>query len=275
MSTPRPRGTVALPTLWTAGACVTLIALWRSGGARDGLQVPADPGRWQEWAVRHDPLDVAAGAARVVALVLVAYLLVVATLHLVAAVLPRSGVRRLAVAASPRFLVSALAGVVVLASSGAAGAEPDRATAGTPRSGEANPPVMRVLDPPPPSTTPTAPQSTTPTSPPSTAVASPSTPPPTTPSGTDSTIPNTVAADPAPVPAPTPARRPETEHVVRRGEHLWSIAAHTVTTRRTVAPTDAEIAAYWRRLIAANHERLADPDDPGLILPGQRLVLPS
>ena len=35
------------------------------------------------------------------------------------------------------------------------------------------------------------------------------------------------------------------------------------------------MAAYWRRLIEANRGRLVDPDDPDLVLPGQRFVLPA
>ena len=38
--------------------------------------------------------------------------------------------------------------------------------------------------------------------------------------------------------------------------------------------TDAEVASYWRRLIAANEDRLVDPGNPDLLLPGQELVLP-
>jgi nucleoid-associated protein YgaU len=31
---------------------------------------------------------------------------------------------------------------------------------------------------------------------------------------------------------------------------------------------------YWAQLVDANRDRLVDPDDPDLLLPGQVLVLP-
>ena len=58
------------------------------------------------------------------------------------------------------------------------------------------------------------------------------------------------------------------------GDHLWSIAEREVTLRIGSDVTDAEVARYWFRLIEANRDRLVDPDDTDLILPGQELVLP-
>jgi nucleoid-associated protein YgaU len=34
------------------------------------------------------------------------------------------------------------------------------------------------------------------------------------------------------------------------------------------------VGRYWRRLIDANRDRLVDPGNPDLLLPGQELVLP-
>jgi nucleoid-associated protein YgaU len=70
----------------------------------------------------------------------------------------------------------------------------------------------------------------------------------------------------------SPPRRhggPRTEIVVRAGDSLWTLAA------RRLGPTasEAEIAAAWPRLYAAN--RAVIGTDPGLIHPGQRLVPPA
>lgn len=62
-------------------------------------------------------------------------------------------------------------------------------------------------------------------------------------------------------------------YVVRRGDHLWSIAAGRV--RDELASTDnAALARYWRRLIVVNRDRLRS-GDPDLIFPGETIVLPD
>lgn len=84
------------------------------------------------------------------------------------------------------------------------------------------------------------------------------------------------SAPPAP-PAPRPPDpRPvqptalpgETVVVVRAGDNLWVIAQ-----RALGSATNAEIAPYWRRVIAANTAKLRS-HDPDLIFPGERVVLP-
>ncbi|HEY8543828.1 MAG TPA: LysM domain-containing protein [Acidimicrobiales bacterium] len=55
--------------------------------------------------------------------------------------------------------------------------------------------------------------------------------------------------------------------VVRTGDSFWSIAEDVVG----VGP---RTHAYWEQLIAANRSRLAVPDQPDLLFPGQRLTLP-
>ncbi len=62
-------------------------------------------------------------------------------------------------------------------------------------------------------------------------------------------------------------------HVVRSGEHLWSIAATRVEHVTGQSPTDVEIAQYWVRLIEANRGQLSS-GDPNLIFPGEELSLP-
>jgi nucleoid-associated protein YgaU len=64
------------------------------------------------------------------------------------------------------------------------------------------------------------------------------------------------------------------EWTVTAGDHLWSIAAAVLAAELGGPPGEAVIAPYWRRLIEANRDRLADRDDPDLLFPGQRLRLP-
>ena len=56
---------------------------------------------------------------------------------------------------------------------------------------------------------------------------------------------------------------------VRRGDTLWDLAAAHLLE----AATDAEIAVEWQRWYSLN--RTVIGADPDLILPGQRLVIPS
>jgi hypothetical protein len=62
--------------------------------------------------------------------------------------------------------------------------------------------------------------------------------------------------------------------VVEPGDHLWSIAAETLTEHLGKAPSERRVARYWQRLIDANRDRLVIPGEPDVIMPGQRLVLP-
>lgn len=76
----------------------------------------------------------------------------------------------------------------------------------------------------------------------------------------------TEAADPASASTPgEPTRR-----VVGPGDHLWGIAEELVGGHLGHPPSDAEVTAYWLRLVTANPQ-LADPD---LLFPGDSVVLP-
>jgi hypothetical protein len=67
----------------------------------------------------------------------------------------------------------------------------------------------------------------------------------------------------------------ETTWTAQTGDHLWGIAASHLQGQLGATPSDTDIADYWRRLIDANRDRLADPGNPDLIYPGQEFVLPS
>jgi len=137
--------------------------------------------------------------------------------------------------------------------------------------------------------------STTSSTPPSTAVA-PVAPTTTTTTTTTTTVPasppGTVETVP-PVPKrsetpratarvadPSTATQPTgaidgPSWTVRTGDHFWSIAERRLASAWDRAPSVAEIVPYWRRLIATNRDRLADPANVDLIFPGQVLRLPA
>ncbi|WP_130648460.1 LysM peptidoglycan-binding domain-containing protein [Egicoccus halophilus] len=73
--------------------------------------------------------------------------------------------------------------------------------------------------------------------------------------------------------ADTPATTAAVEHEVLVGDSFWSIAEARVRGGEH-ATDDTDVARYWRRLVAENRSRLADPHNPDLLFPGQRIVLP-
>lgn len=72
-------------------------------------------------------------------------------------------------------------------------------------------------------------------------------------------------ADP---PGATPAAAPGSIRV-RPGDCLWTIAEERLGPRAGVA----EVAAYWQRMYSLNRDVIGP--DPDVVLPGQRLQLPS
>jgi hypothetical protein len=63
-------------------------------------------------------------------------------------------------------------------------------------------------------------------------------------------------------------------HVVVHGDNLWQIARSAVMNHSgSNRPTDAQIAQYWWRVIAANRTTLSS-GDPSLIFPGEVVTLP-
>jgi nucleoid-associated protein YgaU len=69
-------------------------------------------------------------------------------------------------------------------------------------------------------------------------------------------------------PAPAPG-----DHVVLRGECLWSIAEDDLRVRTGVEPARAEVAAAVQRWWTANADVIGP--DPDLLLPGQVLHPPA
>lgn len=85
-----------------------------------------------------------------------------------------------------------------------------------------------------------------------------------------------IPAQAAPAPAAASGAAPLEEWVVEPGDSFWTIAEEAMADARPgTAPSDDDVAAYWRRLIDANRDRLAAPANPDLLLAGQRLVLPA
>lgn len=71
---------------------------------------------------------------------------------------------------------------------------------------------------------------------------------------------------------PSPTSDPTTSrevHVVSRGESLWRIAANLLGPNAS----NAAIAHAWPLIYQANRDVIGE--DPGLILPGQRLTIPQ
>ena len=72
-----------------------------------------------------------------------------------------------------------------------------------------------------------------------------------------------------------PAPMTEVLYTVEPGDSLWSIAERVLIDRTGAESTDGEIADYWASVIDANRDRLVDPDNPDLILPGQVMLVPQ
>lgn len=61
--------------------------------------------------------------------------------------------------------------------------------------------------------------------------------------------------------------------VVEPGDHLWKLASDRLTEAWGRSPTEEEIAAYWRKVVEANRDRIRS-GDPDLIFPDEEIVLP-
>jgi len=114
--------------------------------------------------------------------------------------------------------------------------------------------------------------STETTAAPSTTAAPPATAAPTTAAPTV-TEPEPAGDEPAATPAPS-GTDDAREVTVQPGDSFWTIAEDAVAQRLGHPPTDAEVAAVWVRVLDANADRLVEPGNFDLILPGQAVLLP-
>ena len=62
-------------------------------------------------------------------------------------------------------------------------------------------------------------------------------------------------------------------YVVEPGDSLWRIAAHILEGRDGIDPSNADIAGFWPKIYDANRALVGD--NPNLIFPGQRLLIPE
>ena len=234
MTSPRPRLDLAVSTLAVTAA---LGALLLSGqGALDWPPLRA-PGEWQAWFTTREPAEAFVALVRAGALVLAWYLLAAIAAGVAARLVGARSLIRITDAVSP----SSVRAVVRWALG--AGLAASTALAATPA----------VAD-----------------RPPATAITMTRLPDPK----------SRLAAPPAipPVRALTPAApaspQPVTTWTVRAGQSLWKIARDVESVRRGRVATDREVSAYWRALIDANRDLLADRQNPHLVFPGQVFRLP-
>lgn len=259
-----PRSPRAALVVWLVGAGAALAALLALGADRPGTPPLTRPSQWASWAADREVLDVVASCARVLAIAALGHLLVVTLAQLGVSLRgERSGRRgRWLGRVAPRFIGALTAAAV--ASASPAGADEAASSAGADRSlpaaatsGSAIQPgmgaTMHLVVPGEETSLPWA-DDLEPAS-----EADPSRSP-------------EVGGEPQGDPASAPAAAGE--WVVRPGDHLWGIAEEVLAEREGGEPSEATVRALWVRLIEANRDRLVDPEDPDLILPGQRLVLP-
>lgn len=236
--------------LWIIGGLLALRALWSVGGTRLAPP-PLDPHVWPQWWTGRDPLDAVAGVMRVVTMGAVGYLVLVAVAHGGACLWGHAGLQRRTARLNPRF-VTALAAVAALGSGPAVGATSGPASPGSPTGGGA---TMTLVE--------------------SGATADDGAG--RSGEGATMTLLDDRGADPgraSPVSAATVPSGPLTV-TVRPGDHFWSIAERSVALAVGAPPTEEQVRTYWVALVEANRDRLVDPDNADLILPGQELVLPG
>lgn len=272
---------------WILGLLTSMTALTLLGSRHPGTPPLHRPHHLADWIAEREVLDVAAAFARLLAICLLAYLIVVTLAQLVFDLVPDRATRgrRIARRLGPRF-------VAVLTAAVAASAAPVSAAGDAAPSGKADDAStitivepgqgakLRVL--------PSDPRTSLPWSDPLDDEPFPGRPEPQAvpeDRAAQDLQPHTPrAAEPAPTDASPPdaaetgARPGASEWVVRPGDHLWGIAEETVRARSggapDAAPDEHQVARYWVQLVEENRERLVDPTDADLILPGQQLRLP-
>ena len=294
-------------------AAALAVLIWLGGDSRLALPNVARPSSWPAWASDRDPIDAIFAAVRAALVVVDGYLLLLVglaatarmtraiaaqrLLHLCLLPLRRGPLARRHVAQG---LVGSLIGVSVVVTSTAtpaAAAIPDGRWAGAAGPAPAvtagwfddgtddEVPLLRRLpaspSPPEPTTPRTPQEAATPAPPPpmdrpwrpTPVELAPRQPPPSsnpTDPGRDAANTDTAGAEDKDTSVGTAA----TTWTVRPGDHLWSIAESTLRARADGTLHERQIRSYWRKVIAVNRGRLADPGNPDLIFPGQVIRLP-
>jgi nucleoid-associated protein YgaU len=231
---------------WLLALSGAVVALQLSG--RGALAAPplTDPGSWPAWVAGRDP-------------VMAAFALV-----------------RLAAVAAAWYLVAVTAVGIVLRTCGAVGmvtaadlvtvAPVRRMLAGTMSLGLAASGAMGIIGPASRLTVAAAAQAT-------------QSPAPAATPGTVTMHQLTPAAPDPPAPAAASpqaaADHPGDRWTVAPGQCFWSIAESVLTAHLGRLPSDAEIVPYWRGLIDANRDELAQRDNPDLVFPGQTFAVPA
>jgi nucleoid-associated protein YgaU len=93
------------------------------------------------------------------------------------------------------------------------------------------------------------------------------------PTGSKGAVPSP-PSPPSPPSTPSPPPPPVTTWEVRPGQSLWTIARDVESVRRGRPASDREVSIYWRALIDANRDLLADRANPHLVFRGQVFRLP-
>lgn len=268
---------------WVASLGVAIAAFSAMGGEQLAAPPVTDPGAWGDWAADRDAVVATVAVLRVLVLAMAWYLVGVTTVGALARVARWTRLVRVADALSVpavRRVLQASLGVglattVVVSSTGAAvtaAAGPTTARASAQAALDA--PMLQPVEPdaagPGPAMTPV----------PVDGGPGPA-PPGMRPLPQESPAPTMTTIDPAPdAPAdPLPDSGTDadaaTTVTVQVGDHLWSIAHHHLDATRGPGSSDEQIADHWRRIVDANRDRLVDPANPDLILPGQEFVLPA
>ena len=130
--------------LWTGALAAALALLLRSGGFFASTPPLQSGSEFRNWFLERDPLDVAASAGRLIAILLLGYLLVVSSIQAFALRGQRQHTQSLAVRLAPRFLLFFTAGLMAststaFAATAAYAAEPDQPEPSTA-------PMMQVVD---------------------------------------------------------------------------------------------------------------------------------
>ena len=256
----RPRRQVVVLMAWLVGVTAALAVLLAVGADRPGTPPLTRPSDWRSWAAGRETPDLVAAGARLIAIAGLGYLLLITTAQLALGLRGRRQDRpsRCLGRGAPRF-VCALAAAAVASGSAAGASESASGTASPPDPSSHTAGAGGVVIQPGMGATMqlVAPDEET-----SLPWADDLAPAP--------------AGDTTPAPAAAaPQARVAGEWVVRPGDHLWGIAEEVLTEHHGQDPTEAAIRDLWVGLIEVNRDRLVDLEDPDLILPGQRLVLPG